>query len=158
MPVQPGGGGRGRGGRGAPPAAPRAGGAGRGAPRRGPGVLHRCAHRLPVTSAAGGRRGAAAPRAARDLWRPGGPPYLAAFPIGYKVQLSMDGKSWSAPVAQGQGSVNTTVATFKPTQAKFVRVTQTGSAPDAPAWSVLNFRIYAAGAPPPVRRLTRSAS
>ena len=57
----------------------------------------------------------------------------------------MDGKSWSAPVAEGQGAVNTTVATFKPTQAKFVRVTQTGSAPGAPAWSVLNFRIYAAG-------------
>ena len=74
-----------------------------------------------------------------------GPPSFGSFPIGYKIQLSMDGKSWSAPVAQGQGSVNTTVATFKPTQAKFVRVTQTGSAPDAPAWSVLNFRIYAAG-------------
>ena len=89
------------------------------------------AHRAVTPAPAGGRIG--------------GPPSFGSFPIGYKIQLSMDGKSWGAPVAQGQGSVNTTVATFKPTQAKFVRVTQTGSAPDAPAWSVLNFRIYAAG-------------
>jgi len=43
------------------------------------------------------------------------------------------------------GSGARTTITFKPTQTKFVRVTQTGSAPDAPAWSVLNFRVYAAG-------------
>ena len=57
----------------------------------------------------------------------------------------MDGKKWSAPVAEGAGSASTIVATFKPAQAKFVRVTQTGSMPDAPAWSILNFRVYAAG-------------
>ncbi len=102
---QPGGGGRGRGGRGAPPAG-RAGGPG------------------------GGRTG---------------PPAFGSYPIGYKIQLSMDGKKWSAPVAEGAGSPATTVATFRPTQAKFVRVTQTGSAEDAPAWSILNFRVYSAG-------------
>ena len=75
----------------------------------------------------------------------GGAPVFGSFPIGYKVQLSMDGKTWSAPVAQGAGSPATTVATFRPTQAKFVTVTQTGTAEDAPAWSVLNFRVYAAG-------------
>jgi hypothetical protein len=61
------------------------------------------------------------------------------------VQLSTDGKTWSEPVAQGAGSPATIVATFRPTQAKFVRVTQTGTAENAPAWSVLNFRVYASG-------------
>ena len=102
---QPGGGGRGRGGRGAPPAG-RAGGPG------------------------GGRTG---------------PPVFGSYPIGYKIQLSMDGKKWSPPVAEGAGSPAMTVATFRPTQAKFVRVTQTGTAEDAPAWSILNFRVYSAG-------------
>jgi mono/diheme cytochrome c family protein/glucose/arabinose dehydrogenase len=116
---QPGGGGRGRGGRGAPPA-------GRGgAPPAAPG---------------------AAPAAGPP--RIPGPPPFGSYPIGYKVQLSMDGKTWAAPVAQGQGSPSTTVATFKPTQAKFVRVTQTGTADGALPWSVLNFRVYAAGGLP----------
>ena len=57
----------------------------------------------------------------------------------------MDGQKWSAPVAEGAGSPATIVATFKPTQAKFVRVTQTGNGENPPAWSVLNFRVYAAG-------------
>ena len=57
----------------------------------------------------------------------------------------MDGKSWSAPLAQGEGSPATAIATFKPVQARFIRVTQTGQEEDAPAWSVLNFKIYAAG-------------
>jgi hypothetical protein len=70
---------------------------------------------------------------------------FGSYPIGYKIQLSMDGKQWSAPVAEGAGSPATTVATFRPTQAKFVRVTQTGSAEDAPAWSILNLRVYSAG-------------
>ena len=74
-----------------------------------------------------------------------GGPAFGSFPIGYKVQLSTDGKTWSAPVAEGAGSPATIVATFRPTQAKFVRVTQTGTAENAPAWSVLNFRVYAAG-------------
>ena len=28
----------------------------------------------------------------------------APFPRGYRVQVSMDGTAWSAPVAEGQGS------------------------------------------------------
>ena len=61
----------------------------------------------------------------------GGAPVFGSFPIGYKVQLSMDGKTWGAPVAQGEGAPATTIATFRPVQAKFVRVTQTGR-PRAP--------------------------
>jgi hypothetical protein len=57
----------------------------------------------------------------------------------------MDGQKWSAPVAEGAGSPATIVATFTPTQAKFVRVTQTAKPYNPPAWSILNFRVYAAG-------------
>jgi hypothetical protein len=47
-------------------------------------------------------------------------------------------------VAEGAGSTATTVATFRPVQAKFVRITQTGKGENAPPWSVLNFRVYTA--------------
>jgi hypothetical protein len=32
--------------------------------------------------------------------------------------------------------------TFRPAETKFIRVTQTGSAPNSLPWSVLNFRVY----------------
>ena len=44
----------------------------------------------------------------------------------------MDGSTWSAPVAQGAASGSFTTITFAPVQAKFVRITQTASAADAP--------------------------
>jgi mono/diheme cytochrome c family protein len=75
----------------------------------------------------------------------GGPPPFGSVPIAYQVQVSMDGKTWSTPVAEGAGALTPTIATFRPVQAKFVRVTQTGKAENAAAWSVLNFRVYAAG-------------
>ena len=109
---QPGGGGRGRGGRGAPPAG--RGAAGQPAPTPPPG-------------------------------RAAGPPPFGSFPIAYTVQVSMDGKTWNA-VGQGEGSPRTAIVTFKPAQAKFIRITQTGPAAEgALPWSVLNFRVYAAG-------------
>jgi mono/diheme cytochrome c family protein len=114
------GGGRGRGGRGGAPAGA--------APGRG--------------GAAAPAQGAAAPAGPPRI--PGPPPF-GSFPVGYRIQLSMDGQTWSAPVAEGAGSPATIVATFRPTQAKFVRVTQTARADNAPAWSILNFRVYAAG-------------
>jgi mono/diheme cytochrome c family protein len=73
------------------------------------------------------------------------PPVFGSFPLGYRVQVSMDGKTWSAPVAEGKGSPATAVATFRPVQARFIRVTQTDSGENAPPWSVLNFRVYAVG-------------
>ena len=157
----PGGGGRGRGGRGALPAGA-AGGAGaadgRGA-AQAPAAATPSAAPAPAPAgslapagAAAPAAGSAAPATAQRGAGPGGGrgggPVFGSFPIAYKVQLSMDGKSWGAPVAQGTGSPATIIATFRPVQAKFVRVTQTGSAENAPAWSVLNFRVYAAGGPP----------
>jgi hypothetical protein len=46
-------------------------------------------------------------------------------------------------VAEGKGSTATTVATFKPVRAKFIRITQTDKAESPLPWSVLNFRVYA---------------
>jgi len=90
-----------------------------------------------------------APPAAAAAQPPAGrgtpPPVFGSFPLGYRVQVSMDGKSWSAPVAEGKGSAATTVATFRPVQARFIRVTQTDSGGNAPPWSVLNFRVYTVG-------------
>jgi mono/diheme cytochrome c family protein len=75
--------------------------------------------------------------------RSNAPPVFGIYPVAYRVQVSTDGKSWSAPVAEGKGSPATVVATFRPVQAKFIRVTQTERS-ESP-WSVLNFRVYAAG-------------
>ena len=86
---------------------------------------------------------AAAPQPPAGRGNP--PPVFGSFPLGYRVQVSMDGKTWSAPVAEGKGSPATTVATFRPVQARFIRVTQTDSGENAPPWSVLNFRLYAVG-------------
>jgi hypothetical protein len=74
----------------------------------------------PRSGGGGGRGGAAA-----------APPPVG-FPRGFQVQVSMDGTTWSAPVAQGASTGPFTTITFGPVQAKFVRITQTASAPDAP--------------------------
>ena len=41
---------------------------------------------------------------------------------GYRVQLSMDGSTWSDPVAEGQGIGPSTVITFTPARTRFVRI------------------------------------
>ena len=67
----------------------------------------------------------------------------AAGPVGYTVQLSTDGASWGAPVAQGAGQSPTTTVWFSPTPAKFIKLTQTGSAVNNEAWAIQTIRIYA---------------
>jgi hypothetical protein len=56
----------------------------------------------------------------------------------------MDGTTWGPAVAKGVGAGTSTSATFAPVRARFVRLTQTGSAADAPPWSVLRLRVYEA--------------
>ena len=76
------------------------------------------------------------------------------------MEVSTDGKTWQ-PVAEGkdawhdlqaipssgtgnQGeSAATTVVSFEPVQAKFVRITQTGTEENAPVWSIQSLRLYA---------------
>jgi len=74
----------------------------------------------------------------------GGPPAMSTFPRGYRVQVSADGNTWSAPVAEGQGAPGATVITFAPVSAKFVRITQTAAVTDAPPWSMRLLRLYQA--------------
>ncbi len=69
-------------------------------------------------------------------------PPVIGFPLGYQVQVSTDGTSWSA-VASGKGAGAETDVTFAPARARFVRITQTGSAPDAPAWTMRRLKLFA---------------
>jgi hypothetical protein len=50
-------------------------------------------------------------------------------------------------VAEGQGSGSPTIITFKPVQAKFVRVTQTATVENAPPFSIQQLRKYRASTP-----------
>jgi hypothetical protein len=88
----------------------------------------------------GGRGAAGAPGA------PGAAPPapVVGYPRGYTVEVSADGKTWSKPVAQGKGEGQRTTITFAPARAKFVRMTQTDTVADGPAWSIRNLRIYEA--------------
>jgi mono/diheme cytochrome c family protein len=106
-----------------------------------------------------GNRAAGAPGAAATATQ--APAY--GFPRGYKVEVSSDGAAWTI-VAEGhdswhdllaipssgtgrQGeSAATTIIAFKPVQAKFVRITQTANAEDAPVWSIQSLRLYDAPA------------
>jgi len=71
------------------------------------------------------------------------PPALA--PKGYRVQVSMNGTRWSAPpLAEGAGIAGQNSVAFQPVQAKFVRITQTAPDATAPAWTMLNLRLFVA--------------
>jgi hypothetical protein len=67
----------------------------------------------------------------------------AGFPREYKIELSLDGATWK-PAATGTGTGRTTIATFAPVRAKFLRITQTASTENAPPWSIQRLRVYSA--------------
>ena len=69
-----------------------------------------------------------------------------APPASFNVQVSTDGTTWSAPVAQGLGVNPKTTIVFNPVQAKFVRITQTGTPANAQAgWAIQRLTILRAG-------------
>lgn len=77
--------------------------------------------------------------------RGGAAPVGVGFPRGYQVQVSMDGTTWSAPVAQGAGTGAFTSIPFAPVMAKFVRITQTApAAPDAAPLAIQRLRLFEA--------------
>ena len=47
------------------------------------------------------------------------------YPRGYEVVSSLDGKTWSKPLAKGDGKNAVTKIKFPATKAKFFRITQT---------------------------------
>ncbi|NDB77237.1 MAG: discoidin domain-containing protein [Verrucomicrobia bacterium] len=57
------------------------------------------------------------------------------FPRSYKVELSADGQNWGKPVATGEGKGAVTDIKFPVAKTKFIRITQTGSAPGK-FWSI----------------------
>jgi mono/diheme cytochrome c family protein/glucose/arabinose dehydrogenase len=80
----------------------------------------------------------------------GGPPPAVesiGFPRAYQVTVSMDGITWSPPVAQGHGNGATTMISFAPVPAKFVRLTQTATVKNAPPLSILLLRLFEAPTP-----------
>ena len=63
------------------------------------------------------------------------------FPREYKIEVSLDGTTWKR-AATGTGTGRTTIATFAPVQAKFLRITQTATTENAPPWSIQRLRVY----------------
>jgi glucosylceramidase len=61
------------------------------------------------------------------------------YPRGYELATSNDGSTWT-PVASGAGSGQLTTIDLAATTARFVRITQTASAPQW--WSVADLRVY----------------
>jgi glucosylceramidase len=61
------------------------------------------------------------------------------FPRGYTLATSTDGEHWSDG-RSGAGADQLTTIDLPPTQARFVRITQTATAPQW--WSVADLRIY----------------
>ena len=57
----------------------------------------------------------------------------------------MDGASWGTAVAEGEGKGQSTVITFAPVRAKYVRITQTGTAEPPTPWSIQRLRLYEVG-------------
>jgi glucose/arabinose dehydrogenase/mono/diheme cytochrome c family protein len=74
----------------------------------------------------------------------GGAAQTSTFPRAFRVQVSTDGQTWSAPIAEGQGVPGVTTIDFAPVSAKFVRITQTANVADAPPWSMRLLRLYEA--------------
>jgi fibronectin type 3 domain-containing protein len=64
------------------------------------------------------------------------------YPRGYQVYLSKDGVNFGTPVASGNGAIVTSIS-FAAHAARYIRITQTGSA-GANWWSIAEFNAYLA--------------
>jgi glucosylceramidase len=61
------------------------------------------------------------------------------FPRGYELYASRDGSRWER-VATGTGQGQLTTIDIRTTEARFLRVVQTATAPQW--WSVADLRVY----------------
>ena len=93
----------------------------------------------------------AAPAVAGAPTRTGGvrgaapPVTFAGYPRAFKVQVSMDGNTWSQAVAEGTGGGRRTNIPFAPVNAKFVRITQTATPKESAPWAVEQLRLFEPG-------------
>lgn len=62
------------------------------------------------------------------------------YPRGYQVQVSQDGQTWSDPVATGTGHEPYVSIPFGAQTARYIRVTQTGSA--TAWWSIAEVKVF----------------
>jgi hypothetical protein len=62
------------------------------------------------------------------------------YPRGYQVTVSNDGINWSGSVATGVGSPSITTISFAAQSARYIRITQTGSA-SGTFWSIDEFNV-----------------
>lgn len=67
-------------------------------------------------------------------------------PRGYEVYTSMDGQNWGAPIAKGEGTPGVTTIAFSRVTARYVKITQTGTAQDV-YWSINVLDVVNAPAP-----------
>jgi mono/diheme cytochrome c family protein len=103
---------------------------------------------LQFTSTGPGGRGGGGNRGAGPGGAPGAPPAappqpVTGYPRGYKVETSLDGVKWTL-ATEGAGTGASTVITFRPARAKFVRLTQTAPADGAPALSIQQLKLFEA--------------
>ena len=63
------------------------------------------------------------------------------YPRGYQVFVSNDGINWGSSVTTGTGSSAITTITFATQTARYIRITQTGSAPGN-YWSIHEFNVF----------------
>jgi mono/diheme cytochrome c family protein len=108
---------------------------------------------IQFTSTGGGRGGGGGGGGGQGRGRAAGPPAAppgpppTGYPRGYKIETSLNGTTW-AVAAQGTGSGPSTTITFRPVRAKFVRMTQTATADEAPPWSIQQMRLFEAPTTP----------
>jgi len=62
-------------------------------------------------------------------------------PNKYSISVSNDGTEWSKPVATGSGTLGITSISFREQNARFIRVTQTGTNATY-HWSIYEFDVY----------------
>jgi len=70
------------------------------------------------------------------------------YPIQYQLYVSNDGSNWGAAIASGSGSPIQTVIPMAQSNARYIKVVQTGTG--SSWWSVHDFRVYLTNNQPPV--------
>lgn len=66
------------------------------------------------------------------------------YPRGYEVAVSNDGEKWSAPVVKGKGTHAITSIAFDAVNARYFRITQTGSV-NGLHWSIHEMSVFEKG-------------
>ncbi|WP_171628640.1 discoidin domain-containing protein [Paenibacillus plantarum] len=68
-------------------------------------------------------------------------PSVGDYPRGYSVSVSNDGVNWGTPIATGVGIGQDNLVSFPSQTARYIKVTQTGSASNV-WWSIAEFHVY----------------